>query len=112
MKPGRELDALVAEKVMGLAWDTFTDDYGEQLYVLWDRKKVGGPPAGDLWPLPRYSEDIAAAWEVVERVVENFESRNNTVTFGVARLLDCSGYCASFTINHELLLSHDDPMDS
>jgi hypothetical protein len=50
MKAGRELDALVAEKVMGLP-----PVYG---------------PTGIKWdgPIPAYSTDIAAAWEVVERI--------------------------------------------
>lgn len=64
---GRELDALVAEKVTGYAWERDGDDYalmrvpgtnqcameinrGERYYAL----------------LPRFSTDIAAAWEVVD----------------------------------------------
>jgi hypothetical protein len=52
MEPGRELDALVAEKVMGLksiAPNSAMD--GE--YPVW---------------IPAYSIDIAAAWQVVERM--------------------------------------------
>lgn len=60
MNPGRELDALVAEKVMG-----------------WRKRET--PPGGHIWidkdnlayvpgELPRYSTDIAAAWEVVEKL--------------------------------------------
>lgn len=53
MKPGREVDALVAEKVMG--WTI-----SEGFYY--------GP--GERVPanIPRYSTDIAAAWEVVEKM--------------------------------------------
>ena len=48
MKAGRELDALVAEKVMGLTEEDW----------------IAGPTG-----LPRpYSTDIAAAWEVVEKL--------------------------------------------
>lgn len=47
MKPGRELDALIAEKVMGF-WDTHAAQYGET-------------------PVPPYSTDIAAAWQVTEK---------------------------------------------
>lgn len=68
MEAGRELDALVAEKVMG--W------VREQGFLL--------PPVGDprrnwaaIWDeqglpdwLPDYSFEIAAAWEVVERMKE------------------------------------------
>jgi len=52
MKPGRELDALIAERVMG---GRKIDDPGK--------------PFG-LGGAPHYSTDIAAAWEVVERLCE------------------------------------------
>lgn len=48
MKPGRELDALVAEKVMG-------------------RTKPEHFVPKNVW-LPHYSTDIAASWEVVEKM--------------------------------------------
>ena len=62
---GRELDALVAERVMGLTLGTV----GTQLYYEGN---------GSLEILPRYSTDIAAAWEVVEKmhVVHGFEGHN------------------------------------
>jgi hypothetical protein len=57
MNTGRELDALVAEKVMG--WRDVSDGYGT-------------PPEATLWEaihiIPHYSTDIAAAWQVVERM--------------------------------------------
>lgn len=57
MKPGRELDALVAEKVIG------------------KKHNQPGTMGGDLDELygmaaPHYSTDIAAAWEVVEKMRE------------------------------------------
>lgn len=56
MKPGRDLDALVAEKVMELkTW--IGDD--ENLYLV-----------NMLAQVRRYSTDIAAAWEVVEKMQE------------------------------------------
>lgn len=58
LKPGRELDALVAEKVMG-----------------WKRSLTGFWFPPDLHPnaniigheIPHYSTDTGAAWEVVEK---------------------------------------------
>lgn len=50
LNPGRELDALVAEKVLG-------------------KPRVDGlikPPDDISYGVPAYSTDIAAAWEVVE----------------------------------------------
>lgn len=80
MKPGRELDALVAEKVMG--WTNCNP------VATWDRWAYGDP--GDDWtdvenewcrgygvspynkyfmiPFPRYSVNIADAWAVVEKM--------------------------------------------
>ena len=52
LEAGYELDALVAEKVMGLVKGSFG----------WINSDTAIPIA-----LPLYSTDIAAAWEVVER---------------------------------------------
>ncbi len=71
MNPGRELDALIAKKVMGL--DVQRNKSGSKrggyYYSI-------GPVhwhdfSGDMQlanPLPNYSTDIAAAWEVVEKL--------------------------------------------
>jgi hypothetical protein len=86
MKPGRELDALVAEKVMG--WSRKTITVAKQYHGQneWD------PPQTVSWgsdaivqgnkvytfdrddqptnaeEMPKYSTDIAAAWEVAEKL--------------------------------------------
>lgn len=62
MKAGRELDALVAEEVMGL-----DPEWHKQV------------PVGRVTPC--YSTDIAAAWEVVEKLCR--EERYPTVQFAV-----------------------------
>jgi hypothetical protein len=54
----RELDAVVAEKVMRL-YDVHKAGNGEWVYR--DEK-------GFLTKLPHYSTDIAAAWQVVEKM--------------------------------------------
>ena len=60
---GRELDALIAEKVMGwsdLAWnDSFTRVHGRE------PGKLRGTDGRRVVPL--YSTEISAAWEVLER---------------------------------------------
>lgn len=55
MKPGRELDALVAEKVMG-----------------WTKGVTGWakPGGGGCLDLPEFSEDIAAAMRVLHAVTQ------------------------------------------
>jgi len=81
MPYNRELDALIAERVMGLevvknkkgGWSIgpadYYDSYGEM--IMYNR-------------LPNYSYDIAAAWEVVEKL------RNKTTAVSLATLWDQS----------------------
>lgn len=70
MEAGRELDALVAEKVMGWTKRISADHTGSEIKVLrnmgiiyaWkdaERKERG-------LDVPAYSTDIAAAWQVAE----------------------------------------------
>jgi hypothetical protein len=63
---GRELDALVAEKVMG--WTSVRT--GKKYDASDFDDLYGQPPGGADWryPVPRYSEDIAAAWGVVQKI--------------------------------------------
>lgn len=62
MKPGRELDALIAEKVMG--WIPYEPERAFA-YPGWHT------PDGEflnIARLPPYSTDITAAWEVVDKL--------------------------------------------
>lgn len=64
MKPGIELDALVAEKVMGWRYKETVYSGGAVLSPAQWIKPNG-------WPVdivPHYSTDISAAWEVVEKM--------------------------------------------
>ena len=75
MKPGPELDALVAERVMGLVegvdgWAAFTSSVCNP--------EEGGVVQDICFPLRPYSTDIAAAWEVVEKM--NKQPRNICVS--------------------------------
>lgn len=56
MKAGRELDILIAENVMKLTRVTETDIFAD----------LNTGPHFPALVLPKYSTDIAAAWEVVE----------------------------------------------
>ncbi len=73
MQAGRDLDALIAE-MMGWTWD----------------EKTAHSPTGsrndnrgkyEWWWLPKYSSDMAAAWEVVEHV-RKYSGRNAFSLFG------------------------------
>ncbi len=89
MQPGRELDALVAEKVMSWEWVSAEGEDPADLPCL-----VGPGPADCFYPrvaerypelptaggtLPAYSTDIAAAWTVVEKMRQHSEPRFRTL---------------------------------
>ena len=63
MPAGRDLDRLIAEKVMDWG-DFWTDPQGILLY--------GNPPHNtiedDRIPVPYYSTDMSAAWTIVEKL--------------------------------------------
>lgn len=67
MKAGRELDALVAEKVMGESWCQLMKD-GEATSETGPRKCLCGAIGYPYEHHRPYSTDIAAAWEVVEKI--------------------------------------------
>lgn len=64
LKPGRELDALVAEKVFGrkVEWVYDEEECRKEPMVFMDR-------TGDFEVLSHYSTSIACAWEVVETLI-------------------------------------------
>lgn len=65
MKPGRELDALVAEKVMGLQVKHLPPQEGLTRHEEFTRQCLNFEYQRDI---PHYSTDIAAAWMVVEKL--------------------------------------------
>lgn len=84
LEAGRELDALVAEKIFGSLWRAYRSDDEEKSVIRLfapsradyceeiQYKNQWGTSSGfyptDYPDLPAYSTDIAAAWEVVEKV--------------------------------------------
>jgi hypothetical protein len=65
MEPGKELDVLIAEKVMG--WKKLTFDAPIRgLLWIWDHKE--GALETEVQRVPSYSTDITAAWEVVSKL--------------------------------------------
>lgn len=71
---GRELDAAIAEDVMGQTvvfaikpWVGLESGvFSDQAYRIWTRSYPSGAAPRRL---PRYSSDIAAAWQVAEKMV-------------------------------------------
>ena len=80
----RERDAVVAEKVMGWTGCDHTESWGRWKYGdpgnVWTEveeawcRGAGNTPANvrNRYPYPRFTTDIADAWEVVEEIAEEF----------------------------------------
>jgi hypothetical protein len=72
MEAGREMDALIAEKVMGWKWFTNPNESNIRYFRPIDKFRYGGIEAdskkGYTLALPKYSTDITAALEVQEKM--------------------------------------------
>lgn len=82
MKAGRELDALIAERVMGWEWwhkGNYSqlikggETWPENPYFSLSKGKAQSGSADDSG-MPHYSTDIAAAWLIVEHMRANVPS--------------------------------------
>ena len=76
LQAGRELDALVAEKLFGWTHVGTSAAYGyppDSTIPTEEREPaVGWPPRAYTKQVPKYSTDIAAAWQVVEKLSEKY----------------------------------------
>lgn len=70
----RELDALVAEKVMGLFVDRSHETNGQFHAKGAGVEYIGFEMGGWDEVVPKYSTDIAAAWQVAEKLNEILQS--------------------------------------
>ena len=68
MTAGREMDALIAEKVFGWA-ELWTDGKEYMMYPPWEQNM--GVGYDERYPVPHYSTDIAHAWEVIEKLLRD-----------------------------------------
>jgi hypothetical protein len=79
MKIGRELDALVAEKILGCKVGRHArlrTDAGEPDYICeCDGYPHQHPWIDDTRYLPDYSSDMSAAWEIIEKLKERFDGQ-------------------------------------
>lgn len=71
----RKIDAEIAEKVMG--W-TKQNPWPDQERLGWFDDTVQDDPSRAFkgWECPKFSEDISAAWEVVENILSSKGSFN------------------------------------
>jgi hypothetical protein len=71
LKAGRALNALVAERVMGLTADKKHCPYcGSEMWIGALRSRCSSCSEWRYGWYKNYSDDIAAAWEVIERIRE------------------------------------------
>jgi hypothetical protein len=73
MNPGRELDALIAEKVMGIKMPAIPINgatYQEWAAISKASHEAVSPPC--------YSTEIAAAWQVVEKIKDMVKGTDGT----------------------------------
>jgi hypothetical protein len=80
VNPGRELDALVAEKVMGLPkpWQKYMIEDGARDWFY--ERGLDSYGMSKHHRVPSFSTDIADAWAVVERLKDthyNFQLEND-----------------------------------
>jgi hypothetical protein len=114
VKVGRELDALIAEKVMG--WRLL-----KQMVI--PPKAIAGLPSGikddgkvEYKDIPPYSTDIAAAWTVVEKIkklkVVRKDALGNDITLDFH--ISCDGdrwlaewhFCSSYAEGSDDISEH------
>lgn len=87
LDPGRELDALVAEKVMGISNSELKYHYGFSSY--------------------HYSTDITAAWQVIGKIKSMQFSKRHLFIDECARLVSCElGFTGSDRVHHSEVLMH------
>lgn len=67
MKPGRELDSLIAEKVMGLHLSKRRDEWGDGDSFFTQHFHEDGDQT--IQPVKHYSTAIADAWDVIEKLI-------------------------------------------
>lgn len=104
MGAGRELDALVAEKVMAFTWymhhpDQNTTMPGQRFLMspafraqfsddstFFERVFVPAPPDAPVWipgegegDIPAYSTDIAAAWDVIRALCTRIRGHRHSI---------------------------------
>lgn len=70
MKAGRELDALIAKKIMGWKQEYIQSVSGEW-HPMWKEPEYLIPPGSyKAQVVPPFSTDLAAAWKVVKKLME------------------------------------------
>jgi hypothetical protein len=84
MEAGRELDALVAEQVMGWKRETYSfNNWRDGKVESMELSGLMGPDGlREVDQFPFYSTDIAAAWEVVEKLEEENIARLELTRLG------------------------------
>lgn len=108
MKPGRELDALVAERVLG--WTVYRGETPNHYDLLNDEYAQGFPPGEDIMGVPseiqEYSTEIRFAWDVVEKFA-NY--RMQKLRYNDHRLVDGKSHQCFFDANGNVAYGYTAP---
>jgi hypothetical protein len=96
LEAGRELDTLVAEKVMGLTADKEHCPYcGAEMWIGALRSRCSSCSEWRYGWYKNYSDDISAAWEVIEKL----ETHPDQILFSLVRKgaeMHLLKWCAEF----------------
>lgn len=97
----RRIDCEIAEKVMGKVVNTFQMNMLNPKY----KNTTGDPMVIIPEPVPYYSTDIAAAWQVFEKINENFditiETDNGHILVSI-QTYDENGYERALILSREV----------
>ena len=98
MQAGRELDALIAERVMG--WtkvsktvSRWTEGTEIREKIVWEGKAPDDLKCSSPIEIKKYSTGIAAAWQVVEKIRGMYECKSHN---GIVVMSDPDGWYAEF----------------
>ena len=98
MEAGKELDTLVAEKIMNHPMPDFIPEDALDLYLSgraihydsWTCVCLYDEGDTPKWVPDPYSTDISAAWQVVEKLTEEWTKGNKPISIDVS--YDCGAY--------------------
>lgn len=117
LEPGTELDDLVAEMVFG--WTLCDPDCPPRDWGSWDeppavQHAIGTTPTGCRGYFPEYSTDVAAAWDVIERLRDlnilchtqhRLDGTHIVSFFGPVRFHSASGWSQQISFPHAICLA-------
>ncbi len=95
MKPGKELDMMVAEKVLGLV--ITKDDYFGYM-----ERRINPKDGGSVWaPVDVYSQDMKVASLVIDTMIEKgYKDAMNWANFGDGKYTEAEAVCKAALLKY------------